>query len=269
MQDKIFSGQRDICQLINQLSDPEDYLRKQAAALLKAHPDRRAVLDGYLDFLKGASQELSLLLLGKIERDGRGMGNIAPRILPLIYSSDYRLRAKAFIAIARIGDSSVGGELMGFMAGRPGEEWQLRALDCFYHFRDRTWIRPLSGFLNRGDNPLLVRGTLWLTGSLGGVEAIGIIAHFAASPQGRLVKDEIMLEALRMAVDSCPEGREILDDLWLNSPQIGRALRYAVLPCDEEPRFNIYPYPDYLLDQARAHGLSADEFRRLSFWDRS
>ena len=229
-----------LAELIKALSDPDITVRKRAAGQLKKYPVQDEVLAAYLQALPLAAPEQALMLLGKIERLGRGKTGVSLQLLPLIRSADYRLRARAFISLGRLGDLAAGDDLLQFIREEPEEVWQIWALECLHHLPDPRWIEALAGFLRLRQKPLLVRGSLWLIGALGGQEAVAVIAAFLAEPAGRLVKDELALEALQMAKRSWPGGEAYLQLLSAESPALQRALRYLVFPEDEK---NPFPGP--------------------------
>jgi len=282
-------------------------------------------LAGCLEMLPHADVEVALILLGKIERLGRGQRGVARQLLPMLQKDDFRLRARIFTCLGRLGDLAAGDELIRFLQTESREEWQMWAVETLHQLICRNelkprlnsldgqetpdlmielkprlnsldgqempdlmteiklksgssdtaekampmrWINPLSCFLDDPEKPILVRGCVWLIGALGGQEAVGVIASFLSRPAGRLVKDEVSLEALQMAVSSWPEGHAYLQSLQAANPAVDRAMRYVLLPM-EKPRFRVLPYPDYFLDQAKESGLSPRSFRELLFWDRS
>lgn len=254
--------------LINSLNDPDIAVRKRAAGQLKKYPDQEAVLAAYLQALPAAASDLAIIILSKIERLGRGKTGVGRSLLPMLTADDYLLRSRTFISLGRLGDISVGEELLRFINREPEEVWQIWALECLHHLPDSRWIKPLAEFLRQKEKPLLVRGSLWLIGALGGPDAVDVIASFLADPAGRLVKDELALEALQMAVSSWPGGEDFLRNRQAASPQLARVLRYMIFPADDKTHFRVLPYPDYFLDQAKDQGLTPEAFKKLSFWDR-
>ncbi|MDD2499034.1 MAG: HEAT repeat domain-containing protein [Desulfitobacteriaceae bacterium] len=222
----------------------------------------------YLDRLSGASPEEALKILPKVEKAGRGFGEAAQRVLPLLEHEDYQVRSRAFITLGRLQDSSIIPELLAYLKRETEEEWRLRVLECLYLLHDQKAVPYLVSYLEDYRYPMMIRGTIWLIGFLGGKEAVEIIGRFGVSPGGRMVKDEVILEALSLALASFPEGTGFFADIQKKRPEIARAFRYVVLPDVKKPRFNVYPYPDYLLDRAKMRGISPKEFKKLSFWDR-
>ncbi|MGI6065848.1 MAG: HEAT repeat domain-containing protein [Bacillota bacterium] len=222
----------------------------------------------YLDMLSGAAPEQLLEILPKVEKAGRGFAGVAQRIFPLLEHDDYKVRSRAFITLGRLKDSSIIPELLAYLKQEKDEEWRLRVLECLYHFRNQKVIPDLLPLLEDYRYPMLIRGTIWLIGSLGGKEAVRIIGEFGAKPHGRIVKTEVILEALSLAIASIPDGTSFFAKIQKERADIARAFRYVTLPDPEKPRFDVYPYPDYLLDRAKIQGIDAKEFKRLSFWAR-
>jgi len=254
--------------MIRQLVDPAPRERKKALEYLGKYPDRNEVVQGYLLQLPQAERPLAILLLQKIEQEGRGKSGVAAQVMALIRHPDYQVRSRVFICLGRLQDRFISLPLVDFVGSNPGEEWQLRALECLYLLHDQRVVPGLSLFLRQTDNPLLVRGIIWLLGSLGGKEPLDVIARWAASPEGRIVKSEVILEALALAIASLEEGMAYWEEVKKENPVLDRFFRYSILPEIDPPHFFVYPYPDYLLDQAKARGMGGKEFKKLFYWDR-
>lgn len=254
--------------LIEKLTDPAANIQKMADRFLKAYPGRQEVIEAYLEVLPAADPELALILLQKIEKQGQDIPELSCRLLPFLHHPDYRVRLRTFIALGRLKDPSPAPELVEYLKKEQKEEWQLVALECLAHLQERKVVGQLAPFLNYHQYPLVVRGVVWLIGSLGGREAVEIIAGFTASPQGRLVKSELILEALALAITSFTGGPDCWEKVKAECPDVERAFRYTIFPDVDQVHFGIYPYPDYLLDRAREQGISHREFKKLYFWDR-
>lgn len=222
----------------------------------------------YLTRLGQASPEETVFLIRKIEKLGKGMTGIGKHLFPLIYHEDYLVRSRAFIALGRVADISLSSALIAYIDEDPGEEWQLRALEVLYLLHDVSIVPQLAKFLERRENPLLVRGTVWLLGSLGGEAGLREIIDFATGPFGRLVKSEIILEAAAIAVSEINDGMAFFNQLLQENPAAARYFRYCKLPDLENRHYYVYPYPDYLLEHASWQEIDRKVFKKLFFWDR-
>ncbi|HHT62354.1 MAG TPA: HEAT repeat domain-containing protein [Clostridia bacterium] len=206
-----------------------------------------------------------VVLLRRIESIGKNIPKTAEKLIPFLHHPDYLVRSRVFIALGRIKDTGISNLLLDYLASEPGEEWQLRVLECLYLLNDNKVIPRISFLLDQHASPLLTRGAAWLIGYLGGEEALHILLKFAVSPRGRIVKSEIILEAIALALKSLDAGDEYWAKTVRKDPAVNRYFSYCRLPEVEQPRFGVYPYPDYLLDQAKAQGIKTKEFKRLYY----
>lgn len=222
-------------------------------------------LDRDLDYLQKAGTAEALSLLRKIEQSGKAFPVTAKRLVCFLDHPDYLVRSRVFIALGRIKDIEVSGQLLDYLEREPGEEWQLRVLECFYLFNDRQIVLRLAYWLEKYDEPIVTRGLVWLLGYLGGEEALNVLLEFAISPKGRIVKSEIIYEGIAIALQSLDDADCYWQRMLRENPLIHRYFKYSNLPMVERPRFSIYPYPDYLLDQAKLQGIKAKEFKKLYY----
>jgi len=253
---------------IKQLVDPDPRIRKTAESALNRCLPANDLVRAYVETLPAAEDELAIIILRKLEKLGRNETGIAVKVFPLIYHQDYLVRSRTFITLGRLGDNSICPGLVAYIREEPGEEWQLRALECLLMLKDAGVVPELAVFLKYTHNPLLIRGVLWLIGYLGGSAAVDCIGRFVSGPQGRMVKSEVILEAMSLAVNSYLDGIRDFSRLRKGEAGIDRFFRYSTLPDPKKVHFHVYPYPDYLLDQAALRGIEPKAFKRLSFWDR-
>jgi len=225
-------------------------------------------LNTYITKLPVASPAEAIALLRKIEEVGKDIPGTGEKLIPLLHHRDYLVLSRVFIALNRIKDPQVSGPLLDYLDTRPGEEWELRVLECLYYLNDQRVIPRVSSLLDWHDAPLLIRGAVWLLGYLGGEEALEILLEFAVHPKSRIVKSEVILEAIALAIKSLPAGPEYGEEIIRRDPVLTRYFRYSRLPEVDPPRFFVYPYPDYLLDQAKARGIKAKEFKKLYYRER-
>lgn len=223
----------------------------------------------YLNLLPKADPNKAVFLLRKLEGKGKNKRGISQQIFPLLYHDHYLVRSRAFITMGRLEDKSVSYRLVAYIGEDVGEEWQIRALECLFYLKDQEVVPKLADFLSNIQCPLLVRGVVWLMGYLGGKEALDKIVSFAISPLGRIVKNEVILEAVSLAIHSFNDGSAYFQELKRKNPIAERYFRYCVFDDSAaQPRFSVLPYPDYFLDQALSRGIYPRVFKKLSYWDR-
>lgn len=223
----------------------------------------------YLNLLPKADPDEAVFLLRKLEGKGKNKRGISQQIFPLLYHDHYLVRSRAFITMGRLDDKSVSHRLVAYIGEDAGEEWQIRALDCLFYLKDREVVPKLADFLSNIQYPLLVRGVVWLMGYLGGKEALDRIVSFVLSPLGRIVKNEVVLEAVSLAIHSFDDGSAYFQKIKRKNPIVERFFRYCVFDDPvAQPRFSVLPYPDYFLDQALSRGINPRVFKKLSYWDR-
>lgn len=222
-------------------------------------------IESDLDYLQRAETAEALSLLRKIEQSGKNFPGTAKRLICFLDHPDYLVRSRVFIALGRIRDIEVSGQLLDYLESEPEEEWQLRVLECFYLFNDRKVVSRLARLLDKYHEPIVTRGLVWLLGYLGGEEAFNLLLEFAVSSKGRIVKSDIIYEGIALALQSLADNDHYWKRMLKENLLIDRYFQYSSLPKVERPRFSIYPYPDYLLDQAKLQGIKAKEFKKLYY----
>lgn len=223
------------------------------------------LVNDFINKLNSARPDEGIALLKKIENLGKDMVGTAGKLLPFLEHPNYLVRSRVFIALGRLKDRQISSPLLDYLEENPEEEWQIRVLECLYLLKDSSVVPRLSVLLTKHHQPIVVRGVTWLIGYLGGKEAAEILLKFAASPQGRMVKSDILYEGISLAVQSLGNADDFCREFLRENPAIARFFLYSQLPEVEQPRFSVFPYPDYLLDQAKVQGIKAKEFKRLYY----
>lgn len=222
-------------------------------------------LDHDLDHLQAAGKAEALSILRNIEQLGKKIPGTANRLICFLEHPDYLIRSRVFIALGRIGDTEVKEQLLDYLESEPGEEWQLRVLECFYLFNDREVVSRLAHLLDKYQEPIVTRGLVWLLGYLGGEEALHLLLKFAVRPQGRIVKSDIIYEGIVLALRSLDNADYYWEEMLKKKPLFDRYFQYSSLPEVGQPRYSIYPYPDYLLDQGKLQGIKTKDFKKLYY----
>ncbi|WP_227762375.1 HEAT repeat domain-containing protein [Zhaonella formicivorans] len=175
---------------------------------------------------------------------------------------DYLVRSKAFAVLNRIPHLALLPDLITVLREEKDEEFRLRALEVVQKLGEREAISELIPFLHDRD-PLVVRGTIVALGGIGGEEAAESILHFAASPQGRIVRREVVQEALAFCLQKVPEPERFLERLGERDKGIKRYLRGLQPEVPAQPRFTVYPAADYFSVQAKAREIDYKLYKRL------
>jgi HEAT repeat protein len=116
---------------------------------------RKEILKALMEKLSEANPAEAVALLQKIESIGKDIPHTAEKLIPFLSHQDYLVRSRVFIALSRINDAAVSDLLLDYLETGPGEEWQLRVLECLYHFYDRRVVSKVSSLLNQHTSPLL------------------------------------------------------------------------------------------------------------------
>lgn len=217
--------------------------------------------------LSGTGFSQSLIIWRKIEELGQNLPQTSHKLLAYLEHPDYLMRSRLFIALGRIRDKTISQKLLDYIKIQNEEEWQLRALECLYHLSPQGIIPCLRPLIYQPVFPLAARGAVWLIGYLGGEAALATLLEFAASPKNSLIKSEITMEAIALAVKSL-EGQvneQIWQEMIRKNPQAKNFFLYTTFPEVVPPRFFIYPYPDYLLERAKIQGIRARDFKKLYY----
>lgn len=180
-------------------------------------------------------------------------------LLPFAFGEDFFLRHKAYYLLKELKEQAAVPFLLE-RARTPGlpEGEMLRILDALSAFPQG--VRELQWLL-RHKNPYLVRGEVMALALAGGREALEILLGFAASPWGRMVRRELMAEALGYLLAKEPGLVERLEKLVETAPLIRGYLRDMELHPPAYGRLSVFPANDYWAIQARGQGLDYGEFK--------
>lgn len=142
------------------------------------------------------------------------------------------------------------------------EEFRLRAIEVLRRIGTLEALEELTKLL-QDRNPLIVRGAVVAMGSISSPEAVGAILEFASSPQGRIVRPELVQEAVSFALQDIAEPTKFLDGLATENAKIRRYLRHLNLERPEIPHFSVYPSADYFSLQAKERGIDYRTYKYL------
>ncbi|GAW93132.1 HEAT repeat domain-containing protein [Calderihabitans maritimus] len=183
-------------------------------------------------------------------------------VFSFVRHPDYLVRTRAFITLNQIAHPGIIPDLLEYLREEKDEEFRLRCLEVFHSLGDPAAVKPLTGFIHDQD-PIFIRGLVWTIGSIGGEEAVRFLLEYGSSPAGRLVKREIVGEAIGMALEKVPQGQKLLQELAAQNMRIARYLDWLPIRGREKARFSVYPAPDYFRQCAKARGLDYREYKKL------
>lgn len=175
---------------------------------------------------------------------------------------DYLVRSRAWVTLCRAAHPAIIPDLINYLREERDEEFRLRCLDVLQCLKEPETVPLLAPFLHDRD-PLVVRGTVWTIGAIGGEEAARALLSFGASPAGRLVRREVVGEAVALALAGVPGREEVLARVAGEDRRVARYLADLPLDHDGKPRFSLYPSPDYFRLQCQAREVDYKTFKRL------
>ena len=178
--------------------------------------------------------------------------------------ADYLIKSRAWVSLRRMESASLVPELMAFLAMEQDLEFRLRCVDVLGAVREQIVAGQVGAFLADPD-PLVVRAVVWALGEIGGEQAASLLLEFAASPAGRIIRREVVAEAIARALAGLPEDQKLE---WLRQKEAGslRARQYLQglsLEVGPLPRFSPYPAPDYFRLQCKIREISFQTFKNI------
>ena len=188
-------------------------------------------------------------------------GNILG-LLDYFRAGDYLSRCRAHYLLSHIEDVSIVSHLLEILNTEKDEEFQLRCLDLIAKFADESVAEQLVPLLEHRD-PLVIRGTMIALGEIGGRAAAEAMIEFAANPRGRILRREIVGEALGAALQKVEHPEEFLEKIKIKSTKAVHYLRNLKLwQPDDIKRFSIYPASDYFRLQAESRGIDYSMYKK-------
>ncbi|MGI5824037.1 MAG: hypothetical protein ACOX7J_00540 [Bacillota bacterium] len=195
------------------------------------------------------------------EADGR---NLAFILLPLLDSENWEIRAKALITIGRIGSAAISDEIISRLRRAAEPWWQLQFLDCWWQLPldDAKRAEVLKVLTDWAEQPVTVRGLVWMLKELGTAAAVEIFMDFALSKKTMMVKDEFMTDAWFALTEKNPQA--VIDNLIAVKPKFKIWLNFRYRE-EKESHYSLYPSPDYLWQCAAEFGVNRKNFKKLYF----
>ncbi|MGI5891411.1 MAG: hypothetical protein ACOX7H_01555 [Bacillota bacterium] len=214
------------------------------------------------DIINNGSDEEILALLPLIERFADQEGISALAIWPLIKKTNFALRLRTFLAVARMRDPIVLPLLIDYLREEKVTHWRLLALDAISFLPPADKSALLGQFIDDRDI-IFLWGLISLLGDQG-PNSLPYLVKFLAQDTHNFLKDELIAESIFTAAGN----DDVILLAWSAKDEIfSRWYRYRV-KWDGKRRYNIYPYADYLWQKAQQAGLDQKTFKSLYWWNR-
>lgn len=182
-------------------------------------------------------------------------------VLDYLDHEDYLIKSRAFVVLEKLAHPLALPPMFRILREEPEEEFRLRALAVIQAVGHPQAIPELEKVLQDW-NPYLIRGALVALGSIGGEEAARVILEFASSPRGRIVRRELVQEALAFCLLKVSEKEKFLARLAEANGGIRRYLRGLNLEAPPISHFSVYPSNDYLRLKCEARGVDYKTYKR-------
>lgn len=184
-----------------------------------------------------------------------------------LYDPDYLVRAKAFLLTERCYSPALLPALYDILA-KEEREWQLRALNVLRLKADETVLPQLMPLLFQREKPLLLRGAYLTVATVGGENALTMIASFLKSPYCAYLKDSYLSAVLSFALNQGENAKTIWSRLTAIDRELSSFSAALLQSAEENPLLTAYPYPDYLVEMAKEHGIDAKTWKKVMYFPR-
>ncbi len=214
--------------------------------------------DNWLSIINNGSDEEIVAVLPLVERFASSQGISALLLWPLLQRPDFALRLRTFIALGRMADATVLPHLIKYLRQEQKTHWRLAALDAL-SFLPGDKSADLGQFIFDED-ALFLCGLIRLLADQG-PKALPYLLRFLASDRHNFLQDALLTESVFAAAGN--------DDLMLQAwaekdDNFARWYRHRI-KWDGKRRYGIYPYADYMWQQAKQAGLRQKQFKAL-YW---
>lgn len=205
--------------------------------------------------------------LNQIAEDAAAAGDAVAFLRAVLYDEDYLVRSKAFLLTERCFGRALEPELRDILAH--GErEWQLRALNALRLSDGEELLDDLRACLFQRQKPLLIRGACLVTASLAQAKGLGLLAAFFQSPYCAYLKDDFLAAVLAKALDQGETARIRWRQFTANDPALAAFSEALLATAAENPLLTVYPTPDYLAAMAKAQGIPAAAWKKVTYFPR-
>jgi hypothetical protein len=181
--------------------------------------------------------------------------------------ADYIVRAKAFLLAERCYRPLFLTILFDILA-KEEREWQLRALNVLRLNADESVLPQLKPLLFQREKPLLLRGAYLTVATIGGENALTMIAAFLRSPYCFYLKDAYLGAVLFFAVNQRIDAETIWSRVTADDEELSSFSDALLKSAEENSLLTVYPYPDYLSEMAKDHGIDAKTWKKAMYFPR-
>ena len=225
------------------------------------------------DFRQTADDEAWVALLTEIERSffaekkrlkTKDGADLAAVLLDSALSDNWQVKAKALITAGRIGGADLSDKVIKMLKQEKLPCWQLQYLDCWWQLPVDSKKRAvvLAELTEWAEQPVTVRGLVWILKELATAEAAEIFVKFALNKKTMMVKDEFMTDAWYEIAEKIPS--ETVTALTEEYPAFKIWLNFRY-PEEKTSHYSLYPSPDYLWQCAAEEGVDRKKFKKLYF----
>ena len=205
--------------------------------------------------------------LNQIAEDAAAAGDAVAFLRVALYDEDYLVRSKAFLLTERCFGRELVPELRDILAH--GErEWQLRALSALRPSAGEELLDDLRACLFQRQKPLLIRGACLVTAAMAQAKGLGLLAAFFKSPYCAYLKDDFLAAVLAKALDQGETAQLLWRQFTANDPELAAFSAALLTAAAENPLLTVYPYPDYLAAMAKARGVPAAAWKKVTYFPR-
>lgn len=180
---------------------------------------------------------------------------------------DALVRAKAFLVAERCYSPMFLPILFDILA-KEDREWQLRVLNVLRLRADESVLPHLRPLLFQREKPLLLRGAYLTVASIGGENALRLIASFLSGPYCSYLKDDYLGAVLFFALNQKESAKAVWVKLIAGDTALAAFSVALLQKAEENPLLTVYPYPDYLAETARNHGIDPKTWKKGMYFPR-
>lgn len=216
--------------------------------------------------LRDLSSVEKMNVLTEIDQAKSGSPEAVAFLRQCLFAEDYLVRSRCFALLERYWFPPLRESLLEIVKGEGDRQWQLRALAALARSGDDSLCRDLEPLVFQRNKPLLLRGALWVVATLGGEDALDIMARFLRSPYRGYLKPSFVADAMALAIGNTEGGETFWKLRCEKDPDFSKIVDYYRGFVTENPLLQVYPYPDYLSKAAMEQDISPKELKRAIYF---
>ncbi len=215
------------------------------------------------------SCDQQLRLLSLIERYAINEAAVIQPLLSLLVtlpveSTDadiFAVRLKTLVVIGCSKRSEYFEPMSTMLVKANATHWRLSILDTLLHLSAADKITATAPLLQDNDY-VFIRGLVWFLGHQGSQALLPLNSYLFETGRYRAIHDDLIAESLWLAVGCDVQAAQQLASA---DTALGRFCRHLIWPTDNNCRYGIYPFPDYLWQIAKAIGIPSAKFKSLYY----